>query len=147
MESLWVQISTIFIAGVTGIWKGIPVGFAMQAHPLLTAGFTALGSIVLVMILLLSGEPFKQWILNRYGQKKLERNKGKFSRLMDRYGAAGIGLLGCGVIGPLLSTLLGLIFVRQPKKLIPFLIAGIILWSSGLTAIAKLSYQLFETFL
>ncbi|MBS3771294.1 MAG: hypothetical protein V5A59_08920 [Bacteroidales bacterium] len=147
MESLWVQISTIFIAGVTGIWKGIPVGFAMQAHPLLTAGFTALGSIVLVMILLLSGEPFKQWILNRYGQKKLERNKGKFSRLMDRYGVAGIGLLGCGVIGPLLSTLLGLIFVRKTKKLIPFLIAGIIFWSSGLTAIATLSYQLFETLL
>lgn len=144
MENFWVQISTIFIAGVTGIWKGIPVGFAIHAHPLLTGGFTALGSIALVMVLLISGEPLKQWILNRYGQKKLERKKGKFSRLMDRYGVAGIGLIGCGVIGPLLSTLLGLIFVSKPKGLIPFLVAGIIIWSSGLTALATLSYELFE---
>jgi hypothetical protein len=145
MENLWVQISTIFIAGVTGIWKGIPVGFAIQAHPLLTGGFTALGSIALVVIIVVSGEPLKQWILNRYGQKKLDRKKGKFSRLMDRYGIAGIGLIGCGMIGPLLSTLLGLIFVHKPKKLILFLIAGIIIWSSGLTAVATISYQLFES--
>src|SRR6056297_1451984 len=144
MENLWVQISTIFIAGVTGIWKGVPVGFAIHAHPLLTGGFTALGSIVLVMILLLSGEPFKQWILNRYGQKKLERKKGKFSRLMDRYGVAGIGLIGSGLIGPLLSTLLGLIFISKPKRLIIFMIAGIIVWSSALTALATASFELFK---
>jgi len=144
MENLWVQISTIFIAGVTGIWKGVPVGFAIQAHPVLTGGFTALGSIALVMILLLSGEPLKQWILNRYGQKELERKKGKFSRLMDRYGVAGIGLIGSGLIGPLLSTLLGLIFISKPKRLIIFMIAGIIVWSSALTALATASFELFK---
>ncbi|MFP4620584.1 MAG: hypothetical protein ACLFM7_04695 [Bacteroidales bacterium] len=145
MENFWIQILTIFIAGVTGIWKGIPVGFAINAHPLLTVGFTALGSIALVMLLLISGEPIKQWILKRYGLRKMEKKQGKFLRIMDRYGIAGIGLIGSGVIGPLLSTILGLILVHRIKRLIAFLVVGIIIWCSVLTALGVLCFELFET--
>jgi hypothetical protein len=144
MENLWVQISTIFIAGVTGIWKGVPIGFAMHANPFITGSFTALGSIALVIVLLVSGEPFKQWILGLYGQNKLRKKQGKFSRIMDRYGVAGIGLIGCGLIGPLLSTLLGLVLVDNPKRLIAFLISGILLWTGLLTLIASLGIDVVQ---
>lgn len=147
MENLWVQISTIFIAGATGIWKGVPVGLAINAHPLVTAGFTALGSIAVVLFLFFSGKSLKKWILKRYGRKQLKKKEGRFSRLMDRYGVAGIGLIGCGVIGPILSTLFGLVLVKKPKRLLGFLIAGIVFWSSLLTILGEMGVLLFQNFL
>ena len=144
MENLWVQISTIFIAGITGIWKGVPVGFAMHANPLITGSFTALGSIALVFVLLVSGDSLKKWILGLYGQNKLRKKQGRFSQIMDRYGVAGIGLIGCGLIGPLLSTLLGLVLVNNPRRLILFLIFGILLWTGLLTLIASLGIGAME---
>ncbi|MCF8336206.1 MAG: hypothetical protein K9H65_06360 [Bacteroidales bacterium] len=147
MENLWVQISTVFIVGATGIWKGVPAGLAINAHPVITAGFTALGSIAVVLALFFSGKSFKEWILKRYGREKLKKKEGRFSRLMDRYGVAGIGLIGCGVIGPILSTLFGLILVRETKRLLVSLIAGIILWSSLLTVLGEMGVRLFQNFL
>ncbi|MGM0530367.1 MAG: hypothetical protein ACQER7_03335 [Bacteroidota bacterium] len=147
MENLWVQITTIFIAGAAGIWKGVPVGLAINAHPLVTAGFTALGSIAVVLFLFFSGQSFKQWIVKRYGKNQLKKKESRFSRLMERYGIAGIGLIGCGVIGPILSTLFGLVLVKKPKRLLVFLIAGIAFWSSLLTILGEMGLLLFKNFL
>jgi len=138
MGNFWIQISTIYLAGIAGIWKGVPVGFAIQAHPLMTAFFTALGSITVVMVLLLAGEPLKRWILSRYSAGKLERKKGRMMRLMDRYGVAGVGLVASGLIGPVLSTLLGLVLIPKTRKLMFFLIAGVVLWSGLLTLVVSM---------
>ncbi len=142
MSNVWVQSSTIYLAGITGIWKGIPVGFALEAPPILTGLFTALGSITVVLILLFAGKPFKDWLLRRYGQKGLERKQGRMRRLMDRYGVAGVGLIASGLIGPTLSTLLGLALVQQTRRLMIFLITGVILWSTLITLMAMYSLEL-----
>lgn len=138
MGNFWVQITSIYLAGITGIWKGIPVGFALHAHPWLIALFTALGSFTMVLVLIFAGEPVQKWVLSRYSPRKLERKKGRMIRLMDRYGVAGLGLIGCGVIGPTLSTLLGLVLIRKTRKLMFFLIAGVVLWSALLTLLVSL---------
>mgnify|MGYP006303117303 CR=1 FL=1 len=138
MGNIWVQISTIYLAGITGIYKGIPVGFALHAHPVLTAAFTALGSITIVLVILLSGQPLKKWVVRQYGHHRLEKKKGKFIRMMDRYGVAGLGLVASGLIGPILSTILGITLIQKTRRLMIFLIAGIVLWSSLLTALASL---------
>jgi hypothetical protein len=141
MGNFWIQSFTIYLAGITGIWKGVPVGFALQAHPVMTAIFTALGSITVVLILLFSGERLKKWILERYSTRRLERKKGKLLGLMDRYGVAGLGLIASGVIGPVLSTLLGVVVIEKTRKLLVFLIAGVILWSGLLTILAGMGLQ------
>ena len=138
MGNFWIQSSTIYLAGITGIWKGVPVGFAIEAHPLMTPLFTALGSITVVLVLLIAGEPLKQWILRRYSTTKLELKKGRMMRLMDRYGVAGVGLIASGLIGPILSTLLGLVLIRKTRKLMFFLIAGVVLWSGLLTLVVSM---------
>ena len=59
-------------------------------------------------------------------------------RLMDRYGVAGVGLIASGLIGPILSTLLGLVLIRKTRKLMFFLIAGVVLWSGLLTLVVSM---------
>jgi len=147
MENLWVQIFTIYLAGISGIWKGIPVGFALEAHPIVTAMFTALGSITVVLVLLFSGEKLKKWVLRRYGKKHLDKQQGRFTRLMERYGVAGLGLIACGVIGPILTTLLGLVLVSKIRRLMVFLLTGVVLWSGLLTLLATTGLKLAERLL
>lgn len=142
MGNLWVQISTIYLAGITGIWKGILVGFAIDAHPFVTAVFTALGSVTVVLVLLFSGEKLKEWLLRRFGKRHVEKQQGLFTHLMERYGVAGLGLIACGLIGPILTTLLGLALVKQTRRLMVFLLAGVVLWSGLITMLAITGVEL-----
>jgi hypothetical protein len=95
-----------------------------------------LGSITAVLILNYGGESLKKWVLKKIGQDKLEKKKGKFTHLMDKYGVIGLGLIASGTIGPIATILLGLITLKDTSKLMIYLIIGIILWSIGLTFIA-----------
>ena len=146
MEDLWLAWLSIFIAGITGIWKGIPVGFALHAHPFAIAGFTALGSTAVVLFLVLSGDKVKNWIMNRYSDQKMTRSREKFSRIMDKYGVAGIGLIGCGLVGPIVSTIVGLILVQKTRRLILYLIIGVVLWSSLLTAVGEAGIRMLQEY-
>ena len=119
----------VYFAGATGIWKGIPAGIALNLHPVLTGLFTALGSISSVLILFFAGDSFRQWILGKYGSKRIERKKSKFIKLTDRYGAWGLGLLTTGLLGPFTSLFLGLILIKDTRIFFIYLIFGIFIWS------------------
>ena len=119
----------VYIAGATGMWKGVPAGIALDLHPVFTGLFTALGSISSVLILYFAGDSFRQWILSKYGSKRIERKKSKFLRLTNRYGTWGLGLMATGLIGPFTSLLLGLILLKDTRKFFIYLLLGITMWS------------------
>ena len=146
MKAFFVHALSIYLAGITGLYKGVPLGFALQASPYLTAICTALGSITTVLIIHFSGGAFKQWIWKKYGTKKLDEKKGKFTAIMDRYGVIGLGLVGTGIIGPIVTIILGMILVSDVKRLLVYLIIGVIIWSSVLTLIGVVSLELIQQF-
>ncbi|WP_340112083.1 hypothetical protein [Maribellus mangrovi] len=119
----------VFFAGVSGIWKGIPVGIGLKLLPIYTGIFTALGSITTVLILYFAGDAFRKWVFNLYGQQRIARKKGKFIRFAQKYGPWGMGLITAGILGPITSTILGLIFFRDTKRFVIILLAGIFIWS------------------
>ena len=119
----------VYLAGATGIWKGIPAGIALNLHPVLTGLFTALGSISSVLILFFAGDSFRQWVIGKFGNKRIERKKSKFIKLTDRYGTWGIGLLTTGLLGPFTSLFLGLILIKDTRRFLIYLILGIFIWS------------------
>lgn len=119
----------VFVAGISGIWKGIPLGIGLNLLPLYTGIFTALGSITTVLILFFAGGAFRNRILKLYGKKRIEHKKLKFSKFANRYGPWGLGLVTAGILGPITSMLLGFIFFSDIRKFVTILIAGIFLWS------------------
>lgn len=141
MENVFFRIVSIYLVGITGIWKAIPVGIALQAHPIETASFTALGSITTVYLLYYFGERVKNWVMKKWSQKKLESKKGRLSHIMDKYGTAGLGIICPGLFGPITTIIVGLLIVKPTGKLMPYLIAGIILWSFLLTYISVLGFD------
>lgn len=119
----------VYLAGATGIWKGIPAGIALDLHPVLTGLLTALGSTSLVLVLFFAGDSFRQWIISKYGSKRIERKKSRFIKLTNRYGIWGLSLLTTGLLGPFTSLILGLILIKDTRKFFIYLIIGIFIWS------------------
>jgi membrane protein YqaA with SNARE-associated domain len=144
MDGFITQIISIYLAGITGLYKGVPVGFALQASPYITALFTALGSLTTVFVLYFSGSPLRSWILNKYGKKKIEKSKSRFTTIMEKYGVVGLGVLATGLIGPIITLLIGLMLIKDMRRLMLFLSIGILLWSAALTVIASFSLELLK---
>ena len=119
----------VYIAGITGIWKGIPVGIGLSLNPVFIGLFTAFGSITSVLILYFAGESFRQWVLKLYGEKRIERKKGKFLQFTNRYGPWGLGFVTAGLLGPFTSVILGLILISNSRRFLLILMFGILFWS------------------
>ncbi len=136
----------VYVAGVSGIWKGIPVGIGLKLFPIYTGLYTALGSITTVLILFFAGDSFKSWVMNLYGAKRIARKKSKFSHFANRYGPWGLGLITAGILGPITSVLLGLVFFSNTKRFVVILIAGILIWSIVLAYIFSPIVELLTNF-
>jgi len=147
MENVIVRVFTIYIVGITGIWKAIPVGIALKSHPIEIAVFTALGSITTVILLFYFGESVKRWVLKNLSKEKLEKRKGKFSHIVDKYGIVGLGIITPGLFGPITAIIVGLLIIKNTSKLMPHLIAGIILWSFLLTWAATTSFDFLKNWI
>lgn len=119
----------VFITGAAGIWKGIPLGIALKLPSFLTGLLTALGSVTTVLILYFAGDSFRQWIIRKYGKKSVEKKKRKFIKMLERYGVLILGLLTPGLLGPIIPLLMGLVFIKDNKRFLIYLLAGIVLWS------------------
>lgn len=111
------------------MWKGIPVGIALGIQPICNGLFTSLGSVSSVLILYFAGYNFRNWILKQYGQKRIEKKKNKFMKLANRYGVLGLGLITTGLLGPFVSLILRFILLKDIRKFLFYLIAGIFIWS------------------
>jgi uncharacterized membrane protein len=144
MENVFFRIASIYLVGITGIWKAIPVGIALQAHPIETASFTALGSVTTVIFLYHFGERVKKWVMKKWSQEKLESKKGRLSNIMDKYGAAGLGILCPGLFGPITTIIVGLLIVSPTSRLMPYLVVGIIIWSFLLTYLSVIGFDLLK---
>lgn len=119
----------VFLSGATGIWKGIPVGIAFGIRPVYNGLITALGSASVVLIIYFAGDKLRNWILKQYGQKRMEKKKNKFMKYANRYGVVGLGLIAPGLFGPFMPLILGFIIIKDIRKFLFYLIAGIFIWS------------------
>ncbi len=136
MEEL-AKYFAVYLTGAAGIYKGVPLGLTLGYSPFTSAICTASGSISFILILFIAGDKFRNWLFHRFGQKKLETNKKKFTVWMDKYGVATLGLMVTGLIGPILSLLLGMMILTERKKFLFYLILGIIAWTFALAYLAN----------
>jgi membrane protein DedA with SNARE-associated domain len=144
MEEALVRIVSIYLVGITGIWKSIPLGIMLESHPLEIAILTSLGSITAVFILFFLGDYVKVRTLKKWNPEKLEKRTNSFSKIMDKYGTAGIGIICPGLFGPITCIIVGLLVVPKTSRLMPFLTIGIVLWSFALTYLATSGIDLIK---
>jgi len=140
MQRILYSYIAIYLAGLFGIWKAVPVGFVTGANPAMIWLMTTLGATSAVIILYFFGNRIREYLSRKL---KINKKQTRAGRLLDKYGAAGLGFFGCLLMGPNLTILTGLVIVNSPKKLLFWTVAGIVIWSLVLTLLGVFSIDLF----
>lgn len=137
---LW-KLVVLFALGVAELWTAAPAGMAMGLDPLLVCLVAASGAVCGGTAVVLLGERVKAWLQKRKKRERLEAKRGLLWRVWQRHGVIGWGLLAPLLVGSPLGAALGLVLGAPPRRLLPWLAAGSVLWSivfSILAAIGKL---------
>lgn len=135
----------IFIAALTGIWKAVPIGFILKAHPTVIFFATASGGLLSVLGLYFSGNKIKKLILGKNPNTSQSKKALRIKRIFNKFGTPGLGILGTLLFGQIMTVLLGLLLVKSEKKFLLWILAGTVLSSFLLTIIGNYSIELFTT--
>ena len=133
----------IFITALTGIWKAVPLGFILKAHPTVIFFATAAGGLLSVLALYFSGNKIKNLILGKKAKERGSKKAIRVKRIFDRFGSPGLGILGTLLFGQIVTVLLGLLMVKSQKRFLLWVIAGTILCSLVLSIVGVYSIELF----
>jgi len=134
------KLITIFALGVAELWAAAPAGAVMGLAPVLVCLVAAAGAVSGGTVVLLLGEKVKAWLERKQKREKLEERRGLLFKIWQRYGVIGWGLLAPLLVGSPLGAAFGLVLGAPPRRLLPWLAAGSVLWSvvfSLLTALGS----------
>lgn len=134
----------IFFTGMLGIWKAVPLGIILKANPVMIWLLTSAGASASIVILYFFGNRIRGYIQKRRAGKGKNKKETRAKKILDKYGAPGLGLIGCLVIGPNMTIILGLVLVKSGQKLFWWTLIGVFVWSLMLTITAVFSIELFE---
>ncbi len=143
-DEVYIYLS-VFVTGLLGIWKAVPVGFALGLNPVWIYGLTVSGATVAALILFWFGEWFRKMLYRKKGNKPPSKKEGRAGRLFEKYGTPGLGFIGTLLIGPNATLLIGFLLVTSRKKLLWWTIAGIWVWTLVLTLMAASGIALFKS--
>jgi membrane protein YqaA with SNARE-associated domain len=137
------KLLTLFVLGVAELWAAAPAGVVMGLHPLLVFAVAALGAVAGGTVVIMLGERVKAWMERRRKGEQLERKRGLLFRVWLRYGVIGWGLLAPLLVGSPLGAAFGLVLGAPPRRLLPWLAAGSVLWSIVFSLLSALGWRLF----
>ncbi len=136
------KLLTLFALGVAELWAAAPAGAAMGFDPLPVFAVAAAGAVSGGVVVVLLGERVKAWLERKKEREKLEKRRGLLYRVWLRYGVIGWGLLAPLLVGSPLGAALGLALGAPPRRLLPWLCAGSVLWSAVFSLLAALGKTL-----
>jgi uncharacterized membrane protein len=158
--SLLLKLLTVAATGTVMMWAAVPAGLALGLHPAAVAAASCAGSIAIVLLVVLIGEPARAWLIKRLGPR-FERALGEVSasaegerqtgvsrssiaRLWERYGFIGLALVAPLFPGPPGAAALALALGIPGRRVLLWMSIGIILWTAGFTLAVTLGFRGFQ---
>ena len=140
-----IQFFTVFFTAMFEIWVAIPIGIGFKLNPIITIIATFLGASAGSVLVILLGNGIQKLILRGHNQK-IEKET-TMKKIWNKYGVIGLGLLSPLLTGAPLGIAIGLLFNAEKKKLLIFVVLGILIWSIVFTLIGVYSYETFQYFI
>jgi len=140
-----VQFFTVFFTAMFELWLAIPIGIGFKLKPIIIIMATFLGATIGSIVVILLGKGIQKLILR--GHKQKTEKETTIKKIWNKYGVIGLGLLSPLLTGAPLGIAIGLLFNAEKKKLLIFVVLGILLWSIVLTLVGVYSYETFRYFI
>lgn len=123
------KIASVFGVAFFSLWGAVPVGLALGLSPIVIAATCAASYGVGAWLVLFLGEPFRRWLYKRIGHKLPADPNSRTRRILDKYGAPGLGAIAPVTLGAQLGALVGLMMNMPRGRLFFALLAGGLVWS------------------
>ncbi len=132
---------SLFGLSALELWAGIPLGFAMKIDPVLIFAVSAAGSAVSALIVIFAGDALRKALLKN---KNEGAKQGRAAVIWQKYGAPGLGLLSPLLFGAPLGAALGIAFGAGKKRLMFWMVIGILIWAAALTIAGAAGMNIFR---
>lgn len=147
--SLLIAYLTVFVAAAIPwleVLLVVPAGIVAGLPPAPTAVVAALGNTATLVPLVLGGDRLRTWWRERRHREDAgpdgptpfvepEGRSGRAQRLFDRYGLAGLAVLGPLLTGIHVAAIVALAAGADRRRALLWLTAGVVVWA-GLAAVA-----------
>lgn len=111
------------------LFGAIPIGMAQGISPVAVVLVAALSYACGVGVVIVAGQPVRDWILKRFGGNASANPNSTVRRVWDKYGLIGLGLLAPAITGSQIGAIIGLSFNAPPRRLFVVMSLGGLLWS------------------
>lgn len=140
----FIEAILVLLTAITGVWKAVPLGLILGLHPVIIFLMTASGTIISVLILYFFGNKVKRWIF-KSGESPQSSKKGqRIRKILNKYGPAGLGIIGTLVAGQITTVIVGLALVKSQKAFLVWMIIGSVFASLCITILGVYSVDLFK---
>ncbi len=120
---------SVFGIAFLSLWASIPAGIALALPPLAVIVTAAVSYACGVGLVVLVGQPVRDWILRRFGGKTASRPDSTLRKVWERYGLIGLALLAPVTTGSQIGAIIGLSLNAPPRRLFVFMSLGGLLWA------------------
>ena len=119
----------VFGVAVVEIWFAVPTGLALGLPAPTVWIMTVAGAITSVTAVASVGDALRGWLLRRRGKNGGPRTD-RLYRVWMRYGVPGWGLVSPLFMAPPMGTAVALMLGAPKRRLMIWMFAGVVLWTS-----------------
>jgi len=120
-------LATVFVLGFLEISLPLPIVLVMDGRMEPAFAVIGISGTVGTLFFIYLSRPVRRWAVRRWGMDSVIFTRTE--RFMDRYGAAGVGLLAPMILGHALTAVGAVVLGAPTRKLAFWMIAGVWLWT------------------
>lgn len=135
MDSIGIlaKIGSVFALAFVSFWTSIPAGLALGLAPFIVALTAWLSYSAGVALVVVVGQPIREKIAARLGNKAAVNPDSAIWRVWKQYGLIGLALLAPMTTGSQIGALLGLSLGAPPRRLLVAMSLGAAVWAALIT--------------
>ena len=126
------------------IWVAVPAGLAFGLAPALVWMLSSVGSVSAVVAVGFGAHGLRRW-LTRGRRPWMAARAGRLFGLWVRFGVPGWGLVSPLFVAPAMGMAIGLLLGGPQGRLLRWMVAGILLWTSLLVLAGTIGLRILRT--
>lgn len=139
-----IEALLVLLTAITGVWKAVPLGLLLNLQPVVIFFMTASGATISVIILYFFGNRVKRWIYKSGTQPESSKKGTRVRNILNKYGPAGLGIIGTLVAGQITTVIVGLALVKSKRSFLVWMMVGSVFASFCITMLGVYSVDLFK---